>query len=307
MRIYLGDKFYKYKEETDTLEIIRIKKIKNENLFSYEINGVIHSISKQDLLNQYTRLKPDGLVAFTIVNLENKLKDVIVSLYRMKDLEDGKLVPYCACRQNIFDMFTNQVQKGKTMYVGVSVSQDTMPDDTPFEIVLACNGIDYMNQVSVYLDDTLEDIMSYVNKSKFDETLSTIYNNVTNKDIKGYCNSLKQLLEENDFMYDFLTAYNIIRVNFAIDKDVEELDPFRREYIEGILKEEMFKTYVVKYDKEIDLKKIERSHILISDKNKEIFIIAYDKGEYINREYAKNIRDKRDAIALLKHKKPTSK
>lgn len=307
MKIYLGDKFYKYHEETDNIEIIRIKRIKNENLFSYEVNGVSHSITKQKLLNEYTRLKPDGLVAFNIVNLENKLKDVIVCLYRLKDLEEGILMPYCACRQNIFDMFTNQVQKGKTMYVGVSVSQETMPDDTPFEIVVACNGIDYNNQVSIYLDDTLDDILSFVNKSKFDETLATIYNNVTNNDIKGYCNNLRQLLEENDFMYDFLRAYNIIRVNFAIDKDSTELDPFRREYIEGIIKEEMFKTYVVKYDKEIDLKKIERSHIIVSDKNKEIFIIAYDKGEYINREYAKNIKDKRDAVALLKHKKPTSK
>ena len=307
MKIYLGDKFYKYNEENDNIEIIRIKKIKNENLFSYEVNGQSKKITRDELINNYTRLKPDGILAFTVVNLENKLKDVIVSLYRTKDLEEGILIPYCACRQNIFDMFTNQVQKGKTMYVGVSVSQETMPDDTPFEIVLACNGIDYINQVSIYLDDTLEDILSYVNKSKFDETLSTIYNNVTNNDIKGYCTSLKQLLEENDFMYDFLRGYNIIRVNFAIDKDTSELDPFRREYIEGIIKEEMFKTYVVKYNKEIDLKKIKRSHLIISDKNKEIFIIAYDKGEYINREYARNIKDKRDAVALLKHKKSTSK
>lgn len=303
MKIYLGDKFYKYNEENDTIEIIRIKKIQNENLFSYDINGISYKISKEQLLKEYTRLKPDGFVAFTIVNLENKLKDVIVTLYRTKDLEDGSSIPYCACRQNIFDMFTNQVQKGKTMYVGVSVSQETMPDDTPFEIVLACNGIDYVNQVSVYLDDTLDDLLSFVNKSKFDLVLTNIHNNVTNKDIKGYCTSLKQLLEENDFMYDFLRAYNIIRLNFAIDKDTTELDPFRREAIEGLIKEEMFKTYVVKYDKEIDLNKIERSHIIVSDKNKEIFIIAYDKGEYINREYAKNIKDKRDAVALLKHKK----
>lgn len=303
MKIYLGDKFYKYIEEKDEIEIIRIKKIQNENLFSYIKDGETHKISREQLLNEYTRLKPDGILAFTIVNLENKLKDVIVALYRTKDLNNGISIPYCACRQNIFDMFTNQVQKGKTMYVGVSVSQETMPDDTPFEIVLACNGIDYMNQVSVYLDDTLEQILSFVNKSKFDLTLTNIHNNVTNNDIKGYCTTLNQLLTENDFMYDFLRAYNIIRVNFAIDKEQTELDPFRREYVEGLIKEEMFKTYVVKYDKEIDLNKIERSHIIVSDKNKEIFIIAYDKGEYINREYARNIKDKRDAVALLKHKK----
>lgn len=301
MKIYLGDKFYKYNEESDNIDIIRISKIQNENLFSCkDSKGAIIKISKEVLMDEYTRLKPDGILAFSIVNLEDKMKDVIVALYRSKDLDEGNLLPYCACRQNIFDMFTNQVQKGKTMYVGVSVSQDTILEDTPFEIVLACNGIEYVNHVSVYLDDTLDEILSFVNKKKFDLVLTNLYNNVTNNDVKGYCKTLEQLLVENDFMYDFLSAYNIIRVNYPIDKDVEELDQFRREYLEGLIKEEMFKTYVIKYDKEIDLKKIKRSYVLISDKNKEIFIVAYDKGEYINREYSKNIKDKRDAVAMLK-------
>ena len=86
MKIYLGDKFYKYHEENDSVEIIRIKKIKNENLFSYEVNGQSKKITRDELINNYTRLKPDGILAFTVVNLENKLKDVIVSLYRTKDL-----------------------------------------------------------------------------------------------------------------------------------------------------------------------------------------------------------------------------
>lgn len=301
MKIYLGDKFYKYNEETDTVDIIRISKIQNENLFSCkDSKGTVIKITREALVDEYTRLKPDGILAFSIVNLEDKMKDVVVALYRSKDLDSGNLLPYCACRQNIFDMFTNQVQKGKTMYVGVSVSQDTILEDTPFEIVLACNGIEYVNHVSVYLDDTLDEILSFVNKKKFDLVLTNLYNNVTNNDVEGYCKTLEQLLVENDFMYDFLSAYNIIRVNFPIDKDVEELDQFRREYLEGLIKEEMFKTYVIKYDKEIDLKKIERNYVLVSDKNKEIFIVAYDKGEYINREYSKNIKDKRDAVAMLK-------
>lgn len=306
MRIYLGDKFYKYDEREDKVYTIRICKIKNENSFTYkDENGNKHSISKNNLLNEYIRLKPDGILAFTIANLENNLKDIIVALYRTKDLNDGNTLPYCVCRQNIFDMFTNQIQKNNKMYVGVSVSIDTIPEDTPFEMVLACNGVDYVNHVSVYLDDLLDEILSFVNTDKFDLLLKTMYNNVTNNEVQGYSQSLKQLLVENDFMYDFLRAFNIYRVDYNIFYDLNtfELDNKQRIVIEEMLKVEMFRTYVIEYDKEINLNKIQREHIIVSDKSGKIYIIAYDKGEYINRTYVKNIKDKRDAVAMLRYKK----
>lgn len=305
MKIFLGDKFYRYIEETDKVEIIRICKIKNENSFTYITdNGTKCNITKTELLNDYTRLKADATLAFTIVNLQGDMKDVIVAMYKTKDLEDGNNLPYAVCRQNIFDLFTNQVQKGKTMYFGVSVSVDTIPEDIPFEMTLACNGIAYDNKVSVYIDDTLETILSFVNTSKFDAVLNNLYTKINKNEIKGYCNSLKQLLVENDFMYDFLRAFDIHRVDFELEtQENDELDVNQRIIIEEMLKVEMFRTYVLEYSKEVNLKEIKRSYILVSDKNKKLYIVGYDKGEYINRAYAQNIKDKRDAVAMLRYKK----
>lgn len=305
MKIFLGDKFYRYIEETDKVEIIRICKIKNENSFTYITdNGTKCNITKTELLNDYTRLKADATLAFTIVNLQGDMKDVIVAMYKTKDLEDGNNLPYAVCRQNIFDLFTNQVQKGKTMYFGVSVSVDTIPEDIPFEMTLACNGIAYDNKVSVYMDDTLETILSFVNTSKFDAVLNNLYTKINKNEIKGYCNSLKQLLVENDFMYDFLRAFDIHRVDFELEtQENDELDVNQRIIIEEMLKVEMFRTYVLEYSKEVNLKEIKRSYILVSDKNKKLYIVGYDKGEYINRAYAQNIKDKRDAVAMLRYKK----
>lgn len=305
MKIFLGDKFYRYIEETDKVEIIRICKIKNENSFTYITDkGTKCNITKTELLNDYTRLKADATLAFTIVNLQGDMKDVIVAMYKTKDLEDGNNLPYAVCRQNIFDLFTNQVQKGKTMYFGVSVSVDTIPEDIPFEMTLACNGIAYDNKVSVYIDDTLETILSFVNTSKFDAVLNNLYTKINKNEIKGYCNSLKQLLVENDFMYDFLRAFDIHRVDFELEtQENDELDVNQRIIIEEMLKVEMFRTYVLEYSKEVNLKEIKRSYILVSDKNKKLYIVGYDKGEYINRAYAQNIKDKRDAVAMLRYKK----
>lgn len=305
MKIFLGDKFYRYIEETDKVEIIRICKIKNENSFTYIMdNGTKCNINKTELLNTYTRLKSDATLAFTIVNLQGDMKDVIVAMYKTKDLEDGNKLPYAICRQNIFDLFTNQVQKGKTMYFGVSVSVDTIPEDVPFEMTLACNRIAYDNKVSVYMDDTLETILTFVNIGKFDAVLNNLYTKVNKDEIKGYCNSLTQLLIENDFMYDFLRAFDIHRVEFELEtQDNGELDINQRIIIEEMLKVEMFRTYVLEYSKEINLKEIKRNYILVSDKNKKLYIVGYDKGEYINRAYAQNIKDKRDAVAMLRYKK----
>lgn len=305
MKIFLGDKFYRYIEETDTVEIIRISKIKNENSFSYvTVDNTKGTITKSELLDSYTKLKSDATIAFTIVNLQDDMKDVIVAMYRTNDLENGVNLPYAVCRQNIFDLFTNQVQKGKTMYFGVSVSVDTIPEDVPFEMTLACNGLVYDNKISVYMDDTLETILSFVNTGKFDAVLNSIYTKVSNSEIKGYCNSLEQLLLENDFMYDFLRAFDIHRVDFELEtQENGELDVNQRIIIEEMLKVEMFRTYVLEYDKEINLKEIKRNYILVSDKNNKLFIVGYDKGEYINRAYVQNIKDKRDAVAMLRYKK----
>ncbi|MGL5329426.1 MAG: hypothetical protein ACRDD7_09160, partial [Peptostreptococcaceae bacterium] len=89
MKTFLGDLFYKYTEESDNLETLRIIKFKNENTIIVKdtITGVKRIISRTVLEKEYTRLKPDASVAFSIVQLECNVKDVIVAMYRRDDLE----------------------------------------------------------------------------------------------------------------------------------------------------------------------------------------------------------------------------
>lgn len=307
MKIYLGDKFYTYDAQEDKFDVYRVTRIKNENSFVLQHQEKKQTIkaSKDFIKDNYTKLKPDGYISFAIVDLQDGIKDTIISLYRMKDLENGEEVPYAACRQNIYDLFTNQIKERNKTYIGVSISKDTVPEGTPYEIVLSCNGISYNNMVSVYIDDTLDTVLSMVKEEKYDLVLKTLKNNMTDNTIHGNCETLRQLLIENNFMYDFYNAFNIVKIPFDIEviEETYELIPYQREILEDCLKVEMFKTYVLEYDREIDLKKIQRDYVLISDINDKLFVVAYDKGKYINRYYQQNIKDKRDVVTMLKYRK----
>lgn len=307
MNIYLADKFYKYNEKTDETEIVRIIKQKNENTFTC-INTETKEKTKKtrdDLENNFIKVKAHGQLVFSIVELELKFRDVIVALYTRDELDKSDMIPFAVCRQNIVDIFTMNINHKKdTYYTGLSINKENSPEGFNFEMTLACNRIIESTIVSCYLDDDIDFLLSLVNHSKFDSTLLSL-STITNKNVMGHCNSLTQLIKENDFQYDFLRAFDINRFDFEIKTmdDGIELIPEQRMFIEDFLKCEMFKTYVIKYDDTINLKKIKRSNVKVYDSKGDIYIIAYDKGDYINRTYKEEIKDKRDAAALLKAKK----
>lgn len=305
MKIYLGDKFYKYNEGADTFITIRVEKFKNENfLVCKDEKGNSSTYSVEELKKEYTKLKPSGLLSFNIVELNDGMKDVIVSLYRMSDLAKHIDIPYCTCRQNIFDLFSDYLNNSKTkIYVGMSLSIETTPSNVPYITSLACNKVEHSEIVSVYLEDTLDKMLSYVKVDKFDHVLNKIADSINNLNAIGYCRTLKELLDYTNFMFDFNKAFNIYQVPFEIKLEDEYTLDLQQTYIlEEILKVQMFRTYVTKFNYDINLKKIQREHILVCDKSNNIYIVAYDKGEYINRTYEKNFRDKRDMVAMIKYK-----
>lgn len=304
--VYIGDRFFK-KVSEDNSEDIRIKKFKGVNDVSVvTTTGKQFKISRDKLAEDYVRLIPDGQLAVSIVDtgkIDNKVtKDVLVCLYRTEDLEDGRNIPFAVCRQNIEDFFTTQINNNPyVQYAGLSMSQATCPDGVEFAMILACNGIIHTTAISVYLDDTLDDILGLINTSKFDETLKEMHDKIA-YNVVGHYPSLRQLLEANEFMYDFLSAYNIHQVPFEVQLINDcELYPEQRSILEEILKTEMFRTYVLKYDRDIDINEIQRNFVMISDNNKDVYIVAFDKGQYINETYKKAFKDRRDIVAMYKN------
>lgn len=302
MRVNKWDKFYRVNED-DSIEFLRLVKVKNEDCYVMLNSNKERVKLTSDELYKYVKLRPDGYINYSIVSLDAGIRDVIVSMFRRVDIEDGDVIPYCICRQNIFDLFTNNfVKDDKTQFVGCSVSKDTCPADIEYKMIMGCNAIIENINVSMYVDDTLEDLLEPITVLNFNDALFKNYIKSRNDNIHGYCKTLKDLLYTNNFMYDVLKAFNIIKVPFITlyNEISNEINTSDREWLESYLKVEMFKTFVVPFTKEIDLKKIERDHIIISDINNEIFIVLYDKGDFLNIDKERQFSLVRDQIVRFK-------
>ena len=289
--IKIGSKFFKYiNNELNVVRITRFEKEKDKITYLDKDNE--KTIAKySSFTNEYKMLKPDGIMMFSIVKIgkatDNTASDVIVALQKFPS-EDN--IPYAVCRQGIYDFFTDITRKKYDMYnimdIGISVSQDTCPANIDFRTVLSCDDIVYTKPVAVYLDDSLDTILGLFKTRKFDETIRNYKNYCErcfpNVKLNGVCQSLKELLEINNFMYDFRRCFDIIEVPFSIDEESEELSQENIVSLENKLKIKILETYPIKYTREIDLKSIKRDYVLVSsaqDKYSSVHIIGYDKAE----------------------------
>lgn len=313
MPTFIGEKYYSYSDENE-LNIFRVTKI-----YKDKITGVLNdkeTITITDL-SDYTLLKPAGYINFSVVELGDKNEDVITILYKndQEISEKTALKPYAVCRQAVADVFANQILRDDLVFmVGTSVNVDNCPTNTNFKMLLACDKLKYYKMVACYIDDTIDHIINLANSSKFDETLKRLYNKAPQivkqmnigLPVYGFCKDLRELLNKNNFEYDFNYAFGIHKVDFQIKYSSETLQiiPSQVEQIEKIIERQVFNTYVVKYDYSINLKMIKRNHVLISDINHDIYIVAYDSGDLLNfhdKEQYLNMRK-----AMLDFKKSMS-
>ena len=306
--IYVGDIFYRYEDDKEEAEIIRICRAKNTNKFIADTHNGNIPITRNELIENYTRLKNDAFLTFFVLKLDKGAKDVMVTMHRRKDLDENNNVPYALCRQQFENSFNSILIKDDMYHIGVSMSKDTCPNDVNYEDLFLCNGVDAGITVSTYIGDTLDTILHFIKTEKFDSILKEIDDNANKRIVEGTCRNLKELLEYHDFMYDYLLGFDITRVPFKVEDNKLTLEQIK--YLEGLTKHIFIDTMIVPKDSDIDLEKIERSHIKICDEEQNIYIVLYIEGEYNNEYYRENFKDKRDIITQIKymnkHKKEKS-
>ncbi len=276
-------------------KLFTIVKFKNNKTATIRNNNTsdIKNISIKDIAQDYTILKPHGYVSFNIVDLKDGLQDVIVSLFRNEDLDKTPSVPYAVCRQCIIDFLYQQINPD-TEYTGISISQDTCPANVDFGIMLSCNGIHDGYMVAVYMNYTLDYILSFIKTKEFDDVLycdlmdhaksesnkygNFIYNNIINSDVHmGYCKDLKTLLKINNFMYDFYRAFNIYNIDFTglSEREGKSLNAEEVNTLSTLLCKNIIATIIVKYNYDIDLNNINQSSVLIVDPYDNLYVIGY--------------------------------
>ena len=281
-KIYTGSKFFRYIDGIVEPEIIRIRNIDyDKNLVKYyDSEGDKKKISYDFLIKNYKMLSPDGLINFSIVNV-NEDKDIIVALKPFPkstdELNNMDNIPYAVCRQMAADVFSNNFNPDNII-IGVSMSKDTCPANVDFNLMMACTGLIYNRMVAVYLDDTLDTILGLFDNSIFDKAFEELYEKMSY--IPGMCKTLKELLHTNRFMYDFRKCFKIVEIPFTIDEKTEGLSDENIRYLQNELKINIVETYVVRYSRDIDLRQIKRDYILATsaqDEYSDVYIVGYDK------------------------------
>lgn len=291
-KIYCGSKFFRF--VNDQLEIVRVYKVdeKKQAVKYFTADKEKKSMSVDYLLNNYKRLAPDGMIIISVV-MTGEVRDVIVALKNLRT-NVGNL-PDVVCRQGIYDVFSHITNKEENnIYVGISMSQETCPADINFQDTLACTSKkdDSELPIFVYLDDSLDEILSLFSSKKYDDAIKecslSLKGSIEGKNIIGTTMSLRELLEHNNFMYDFRKCFKIMEIPFHIDAESEQLSNENILYMEKEMQKNIMETYIIEYSREIDLKSIKRDYVLIvsaADQFDKVYICGYDTtdGKYVQR------------------------
>ena len=280
----LGTKYQTYID--DELVVLRLVNIKSENKFTMvDREGNKLSMTKEEL-DKCIKLDSDALLCLMTTTLDEDVRDVYACVHRTDDMRNGIKEPVMILRQNIYSSSKNAFNAGMDIYVGECLANPKFDNDEQFKSLLEFNTIDDTLSVALYVDDKFKDIKQFItghNARKFNEVLRTIKSNNTQSMLKGYCETLDQLFEENNFMFNYRMIFNIAQVDFPIeldnntDKDgVITLNSKQISRLEDLLRAYITDVKVLKYDKDIDISKIvSKTHIMISDETENIYLVSY--------------------------------
>ena len=295
-----GTKLYKFID--NNCFMVRVIKFRDNYYMVRIIKGDDYivgskmSISYDDLHNNYIKLNEDGIISFNI--LKGEKKDVMICLHKKEELSNT--IPFAICRQDvvdIFTMYTNTPPKGQ-IWCGISVNAKNCPAEMKMEDFMLCEDVLETRFIAVYLDDTLDDILDCIYLGKYNTILENLYKYRQGTNIIGNCKSVKELMENHNFMSDFHEAFGVTEVPFLINNDNKFLI---MDVISQMLQKVVSNVYIIPYSKEINTKEFERDYVLMTpdwskckNEDKSIFIIGYDVNEdedYLTSKYGTNNKE----------------
>lgn len=306
---------YFFKIENNELLLLRLYKVKSENLFLLKDKQKNKVALNKDQLKEFTMLEPDGIIIHVLASDPTAGIDTACFLYKTEDINNNIEEPYAICRQNVLDPFESLLNNDSSkVHVGVSISRDTAPSGFDFKTMCAVPGIRDQKINFVYKDDTFEDIMSFVNEKLYDKALGIIKSYMDESDemkFIGFKNTYRELLLENDFMYDFRRAFGIVRLNITIDTSIDswtndgiyKISENEVSVVESLTNHKVIAPILIKYDKTVDMSEFKRNYLFFEDLNKELYIISYDKGDHIDSDFDSKEDQKFKELLLQKSHK----
>lgn len=271
MRLVKNDKLYRYTNDGSLL-IVRIKKIKNSNKFIvYDENKNEYTMDAEEI-KKFTKLRPNGFISITCVGLEKGLRDVIVSYYKREDIDKEDKIPYIICRQNIIDVFNI----GSRSVIGATVSQSNCPKGVNFKTLILAKSIESIENISYYVGDSLDDILYPVNTLNADDLLKENKAKADQEEDTppGFCESVRELLESNQFMFEVLLANNIYQVPHKIELNENGKFDQKTAIVVNRLFSDIQNPSIIPYTMDIDRSRIARDYYTLSDIDYNLFILT---------------------------------
>lgn len=315
----LGNIYYRYDEEKEDNEVLRIVKILNEKEVSVS-NEDTHTIKRmelKELQKDYEKLVSHAILTITEVAIGSNangtlIRDVVIMVFRNEvnmDEINSDTTPDIVCRQGITDIFYEPFcNEGENPMAGISVSKETIPSGYDMDMIRHCDEVLDYKIVNLYRKDTIDTILYLIEKGSSDKWDTIILNMMKAKydsdrqknpflpaDLPkdpyyGYCHTLRELLVTNNFMYDFYYLLGITKVTFEIPFNPElkenPLPDDQRIALQEIYEMNMCKTLVVPFDYDIDLERVKVPYVLAMDATDTLYFIAFTRSE---TEYVKKI------------------
>lgn len=291
--------------ERKVRRLLKYKNNKNTNdnitctLVSDNEDDII--ISSKELNEKYVSIIPDAFLNIMITKEPDfngtEINDVYFCISKSSDLSSKNYVPSLILRQNCYSKFKNTLNIYGNIYIGECATVVNSSKEELIEM-MQWEEIKKKYSVALYIDDSEDTILRYIsNKIKKDinNVLVSIKKSMGDN-IKGAAETIEELFKDNDFIGNYKSIFNIAQIDFPIVLGKESynnngdiiINSKQKNRLEDMLKRYIDNIRIIKYDKDIDISKIINvQHVVVSDSDNIIYLIAYDVVGY----YAKSEDD----------------
>ena len=245
---------------------------------------------------EYQILKSEGILSVSTVKLshtqDKNINDIRLIWFKNDQNTDKPdfskpTVIASQALQNIYSsMFGNDDSK-----VGISIPENSLPAGYSIQNFLIFEKILTSRMYHLYKTDTIQTISHLTNDENVRKVLIDLYKDHENYLIKtrpffdktvyrenldGYCKSYIRFLIYTGFVHDIRNSIGISDVTFRINEDQKHLTDEQKQEVSilygGI---RIDKTFIYKYNNDINLSNINMKYIMIMDNIENLYIIGY--------------------------------
>lgn len=280
---YNGLKLYKTVGD-DEVETIRVVRRKSDKVMIAQIDGDPTSRREYsiDELKEYRAITPHGVFVVAIVKVgkNNALKDVVTMIGRASENTD-----YAMCRQNIVNPYYQSFSGIKKF--GIAFSRDNCPNYVDYDEAKGFDELVKSYNFSIYRDDTEDSIFDIASSAV--EAANKILADTKQKfkRNKDFCENLSDLLNKHDFWDLFNDMFEITTIPGVIEDGIncKFLNLAQICFLQDKIAHSMREITTIPYWYDMDFSKIITDFMLVRDLTGEVYVIQYQKGEFIKPQH----------------------